>query len=713
MPSIDYNTSVILKSVAVAKFSFSGKNNDELCFLKGDIIAISQKTDEGWWEGTLNGKTGWFPSSYVTEVENTELPQENVASDAKNGAINGTPIEDSHLMYRKIIIEDFVDSERTHLQDLQTLYSGYLIPLKQDNLLTAAEINHLFCNMDDIITCHKDLLTSIELTIEKSTRDQKIGAAFMQLAIRFKSLLKIYCKNHPIIVEILAKNREKLAAFMEKNNSDLLTLISSVSSPFRRFEKYPNFLSELERNLEENHSDRGDTQRAAAVYRDLVVFCGNERKQKETHLDLLNCEIIDWAGPPLSSYGDYLFMKCVDVLDEKNEWIDRFLILFPTCLLVLQVSHQLNAYIFKKKIPLNETVLIKRMASGQCDLLEDMLPGQALIQLICKSSMDQSLTVTLFTFLTPNGEESSAWLENFKLASLAIIEDTSTSKGESNGMRINNIEKHELPKSEKLHVSNTMPVPGHAEYKNTLYNQQLQQQQNALTNSQSCDGTLLSNNGKLAPSHQPPSCSMPVSKSLYQSTTSRSDIVKSAMRSNAAAQTLRPLAPNEILRNAALLAKSEHVKLRKKDSNPNSTHLDEDEADILGVIEAYLSSTVNQGIRSAYAPKATSESPQLLVPEDEKLLVEEWVGDELVIQEKSLVDTVYSLKDQMNEVKQELKRLTVLLLEEQKARKGSDELIKKLLISSQRQPLLKNQINGIGIDLQPATNDTNDNGTYN
>jgi len=24
--------------------------------------------DGGWWEGTLNGKVGWFPSNYVKEI---------------------------------------------------------------------------------------------------------------------------------------------------------------------------------------------------------------------------------------------------------------------------------------------------------------------------------------------------------------------------------------------------------------------------------------------------------------------------------------------------------------------------------------------------------------------------------------------------------------------------------------------------------------------
>jgi Rho guanine nucleotide exchange factor 7 len=49
-----------------AQYSFRASNNDELCFEKGDVITVTQKDVEGhWWEGTLNGRTGWFPSNYV------------------------------------------------------------------------------------------------------------------------------------------------------------------------------------------------------------------------------------------------------------------------------------------------------------------------------------------------------------------------------------------------------------------------------------------------------------------------------------------------------------------------------------------------------------------------------------------------------------------------------------------------------------------------
>jgi len=52
-----------------AVYKFKGSNNDELKFKKGDVITITQQEDGGWWEGTLDGKTGWFPSNYVEEMQ--------------------------------------------------------------------------------------------------------------------------------------------------------------------------------------------------------------------------------------------------------------------------------------------------------------------------------------------------------------------------------------------------------------------------------------------------------------------------------------------------------------------------------------------------------------------------------------------------------------------------------------------------------------------
>uniref|UniRef100_UPI00358DDCED SH3 domain-containing kinase-binding protein 1-like isoform X2 n=1 Tax=Myxine glutinosa TaxID=7769 RepID=UPI00358DDCED len=62
-------------------FSYAPQNEDELPLFAGDIIDITKEVEEGWWEGSLNGQTGVFPSNFVKEVtsstNNDEREQEN------------------------------------------------------------------------------------------------------------------------------------------------------------------------------------------------------------------------------------------------------------------------------------------------------------------------------------------------------------------------------------------------------------------------------------------------------------------------------------------------------------------------------------------------------------------------------------------------------------------------------------------------------------
>lgn len=101
----------------------------------------------------------------------------------------------------------------------------------------------------------------------------------MDNALKIEAVLKNYCSNHPRAVQIIDKQKEQLDIFVENklqniksvNSNGILHLISILSQPFRRLEKYPSFLMELERNVEEFHKDRGDLQRSIEYYKQLDV----------------------------------------------------------------------------------------------------------------------------------------------------------------------------------------------------------------------------------------------------------------------------------------------------------------------------------------------------------------------------------------------------------------------------------------------------------
>ncbi|XP_077409972.1 guanine nucleotide exchange factor VAV3 isoform X1 [Vanacampus margaritifer] len=54
--------------VAIARYDFSSRDMRELSLQEGDVVKIYTKTGaNGWWRGEVNGRIGWFPSTYVEE----------------------------------------------------------------------------------------------------------------------------------------------------------------------------------------------------------------------------------------------------------------------------------------------------------------------------------------------------------------------------------------------------------------------------------------------------------------------------------------------------------------------------------------------------------------------------------------------------------------------------------------------------------------------
>uniref|UniRef100_A0A6Q2XSX5 Vav 3 guanine nucleotide exchange factor b n=1 Tax=Esox lucius TaxID=8010 RepID=A0A6Q2XSX5_ESOLU len=55
--------------IAVARYDFCSRDTREICLQEGDVVQIYTKMSNGWWRGGVNGRVGWFPSTYVEEED--------------------------------------------------------------------------------------------------------------------------------------------------------------------------------------------------------------------------------------------------------------------------------------------------------------------------------------------------------------------------------------------------------------------------------------------------------------------------------------------------------------------------------------------------------------------------------------------------------------------------------------------------------------------
>jgi len=341
-----------------AVYKFKGTNNDELKFKKGDIITITQKEDGGWWEGTLDGKTGWFPSNYVEELQ-----EQNA-----NSAVDKDIPEDvlaKNLDYRQQVIRDLLEKEQEFVSDLRSLLNQFLQPLHHADILDESEYAQLVGNLEDLIEAHQRLNSSLEDVRRCQPRNQRLGQVFLQHGTTIRTAHLAYWGNHPCAVCILEKHRDKLNTWLDNcqggtgsSPPGLMVLTTGLSRPFRQLERLAGAIQEVEQHLEDNHVDRGDTQRSIGFYKDTASEAARARREKELELEVLTGTVRGWEGESIDQLGDIIKMgQLVVGLDSNRK--EKYLVLFPHNLLLLSASNRLSAFIYEGKLPLSGLSITK------------------------------------------------------------------------------------------------------------------------------------------------------------------------------------------------------------------------------------------------------------------------------------------------------------------------------------------------------------------
>lgn len=59
------------ESLVQALYDFSAQESGELDFRRGDVITVTNRSEEHWWTGEIGSRKGLFPAIYVTPYRTT------------------------------------------------------------------------------------------------------------------------------------------------------------------------------------------------------------------------------------------------------------------------------------------------------------------------------------------------------------------------------------------------------------------------------------------------------------------------------------------------------------------------------------------------------------------------------------------------------------------------------------------------------------------
>uniref|UniRef100_A0A8C2TWL0 Rho guanine nucleotide exchange factor 7 n=2 Tax=Coturnix japonica TaxID=93934 RepID=A0A8C2TWL0_COTJA len=636
--SLDMTDNSNHQLVVRAKFNFQQTNEDELSFSKGDIIHVTRVEEGGWWEGTLNGKTGWFPSNYVREIKSNEKPVS-----PKSGTLKSPPkgFDTSAInkSYYNVVLQNILETENEYSKELQTMLSNYLRPLQASEKLSSTNTSYLMGNLEEISSFQQMLVQSLEECTKLPEAQQRVGGCFLNLMSQMKSLYLAYCANHPSAVNVLTEHSEELGEFMEvkgANSPGILVLTTGLSKPFMRLDKYPTLLKELERHMEDYHPDRPDIQKSMTAFKNLSAQCQEVRKRKELELQILTEAIRCWEGEDIKTLGNVIYMSQVMIQcagsEEKNE---RYLLLFPNILLMLSASPRMSGFIYQGKLPMTGMTITK---------LEDSENHKNAFEI--SGTMIERILVSC-----NNQQDLHEWVDHLQKQTKVTTVGNPTIKPHS--VPSHTLPSHPVTPSSKHSDSkqipltpayHTLPHPSHHGTPHTTINW-----------------------GPLEPPKTPKPWSLSCLRPAPPLRPSAALCYKEDLSKSP--KTMKKLLPK---RKPERKPSDEEFALRK------STAALEEDAQILKVIEAYCTSAKTRQTLNSSSRKESA--PQVLLPEEEKIIIEETRSNgQTVIEEKSLVDTVYALKDEVQELRQDNKKMKKSLEEEQRARKDLEKLVRKVL----------------------------------
>jgi len=186
---------------------------------------------------------------------------------------------------RENVVNEVLNTERDYVRDLHVLVDVYLLPLRENGLLSPQQMHVVFSSVESMLPVNEELLRCLE-------SGDGVGKAFLAVG-QFLKIYSDYCNNQNAAYALLAEMSHKsddFAGFLQycktRPESRGQDLASFLIKPVQRICKYPLLLRELIKNTPESHPDHQELLRARDLIEKSVNTINDRKRDLEASEDL-------------------------------------------------------------------------------------------------------------------------------------------------------------------------------------------------------------------------------------------------------------------------------------------------------------------------------------------------------------------------------------------------------------------------------------------
>uniref|UniRef100_A0A8C7CI09 TIAM Rac1 associated GEF 2 n=1 Tax=Oncorhynchus kisutch TaxID=8019 RepID=A0A8C7CI09_ONCKI len=280
------------------------------------------------------------------------------------------------------VIQELVDTEKSYVKDLGSLFDIYLTPLQSETFLSHDEMESLFGSLPEMLDFQRVFLHTLEERIASSpnfssleTPEQfkklllSLGGSFLYYADHFK-LYSGFCANHIKVQKVLerAKTDWAFKQFLEARNptkQHSSTLESYLIKPVQRVLKYPLLLRQLVSLTDSESEEHSHLTEALRAMEKVASHINEMQKIYEDYGTVFDQLVAEQSGPEKEvteiSMGEFL-------IHSSLKWLN------PLPSLGRMRKHpELMLFVFKRAVILvyrESSKMRKRMTTSRSGDLE-------------------------------------------------------------------------------------------------------------------------------------------------------------------------------------------------------------------------------------------------------------------------------------------------------------------------------------------------------